>query len=70
MNVTSTASVLPCTPADVAGFLSVVFVSPQKFDPKSLGSTFRKEFLISHLYILLIVASSRCRVVVPSCYLV
>lgn len=41
MNVVSTASVLPCTPADVAGFLSVVFVGPHKFSSKSLGSTFR-----------------------------
>lgn len=41
MNVTSTESVLPRTPADVAGFLSVVFVCPQKFDARFLGSTFR-----------------------------
>ncbi|KAF8426441.1 hypothetical protein L210DRAFT_3420646, partial [Boletus edulis BED1] len=41
VNIISTASVLPRTPADVAGFLSVVFVGPRKFDPKSLGTTFR-----------------------------
>ncbi|KAF8838828.1 hypothetical protein BDN67DRAFT_906716, partial [Paxillus ammoniavirescens] len=41
MNVVSTASVLPRTPADVNGYLSIVFVGPSKFDPKNLGSMFR-----------------------------
>ncbi|KAG1801877.1 hypothetical protein EV424DRAFT_1271252, partial [Suillus variegatus] len=41
MNVMSTASVLPCTPADINGFLSVVFIGPDKFDPKRMGTLFR-----------------------------
>ncbi|KAG1824209.1 hypothetical protein EV424DRAFT_1471943 [Suillus variegatus] len=41
MNVMSTASVLPQTPADINGFLSVVFIDPQKFDPKHMGTLFR-----------------------------
>lgn len=41
MNVVSTASVLPRTPADINGFLSVIFVGPGKFDPRHLGPTFR-----------------------------
>ena len=41
MNTVSTASVLPCTPADINGMLSVVFVGPQKLYPKSLGKMFR-----------------------------
>jgi hypothetical protein len=34
MNTMSTATVLPRTPSDVNGFLSVVFIGPEKFDPK------------------------------------
>ncbi|KAG2749901.1 hypothetical protein P692DRAFT_201712275, partial [Suillus brevipes Sb2] len=41
MNVVSTATVLPRTPADVNGLLSVVFVGPGKFDPNALGTVFR-----------------------------
>ncbi|KIJ08065.1 hypothetical protein PAXINDRAFT_139506, partial [Paxillus involutus ATCC 200175] len=41
MNVVSTASVLPRTPADVRGYLSVIFIGPGKFDPKQLGTVFR-----------------------------
>jgi len=41
MNVISTASVLPRTPADINGMLSIVFVGPGKFDPKSLEYVFR-----------------------------
>ncbi|KAG1735530.1 hypothetical protein EDB19DRAFT_1593493, partial [Suillus lakei] len=41
MNATSTASVLPRTPADVIGFLSIVFVGPGKFTPDQIGPTFR-----------------------------
>ncbi|KAG2126869.1 uncharacterized protein EDB93DRAFT_1070909, partial [Suillus bovinus] len=41
MNVMSTASVLPRTPADINGFLSVVFIGPDKFDPKRMGTLFR-----------------------------
>ncbi|KAG2135308.1 hypothetical protein DEU56DRAFT_871719 [Suillus clintonianus] len=40
-NVMSTASVLPRTPADINGFLSVVFIGPQPFDPKRMGMLFR-----------------------------
>ncbi|KAI6109344.1 hypothetical protein EV401DRAFT_1828411, partial [Pisolithus croceorrhizus] len=40
MNVVSTALVLPCTPADVTGLLSVIFVGPGKFDLKQLGTVF------------------------------
>ncbi|KAI6167448.1 hypothetical protein EDD17DRAFT_1773806 [Pisolithus thermaeus] len=40
MNIVSTASVLPCTPTDVTGLLSVVFVGPSKFNPKQLGTIF------------------------------
>jgi hypothetical protein len=41
MNVVSTAAVLPRTPADVNGLLSVVFVGPGRFDPNLLGTVFR-----------------------------
>ncbi|KAG2039386.1 hypothetical protein BDR03DRAFT_860019, partial [Suillus americanus] len=41
MNVVSTASVLPRTPADVNGLLSIIFVGPGKFDPAKVGSVFR-----------------------------
>ncbi|KAG2738320.1 hypothetical protein P692DRAFT_201731408, partial [Suillus brevipes Sb2] len=41
MNVVSTASVLPRTPADVNGFLSIVFVGPGKFKPEQMGPMFR-----------------------------
>ncbi|KAI5987248.1 hypothetical protein EDD15DRAFT_2120643, partial [Pisolithus albus] len=41
MNVVSTARILPRTPADVTGFLSVVFVGPGKFNPARLGTMFR-----------------------------
>ncbi|KAG2083698.1 uncharacterized protein F5147DRAFT_622204 [Suillus discolor] len=37
MNVMSTASVLPRTPADINGFLSVVFIGPDAFDPNRMG---------------------------------
>ena len=40
MNVLSTATVLPRTIADINDMLSVVFVGPQKFDPKLLGQMF------------------------------
>ncbi|KAG1873153.1 hypothetical protein F4604DRAFT_776525 [Suillus subluteus] len=38
MNVMSTVSVLPRTPADINGFLSVVFIG---FDPNRMGTLFR-----------------------------
>ncbi|KAG1781404.1 hypothetical protein EV702DRAFT_963136, partial [Suillus placidus] len=41
MNMVSTAAVLPRTPTDVNGFLSVIFIGPKKFDPKRFGSLFR-----------------------------
>ncbi|KAG2106190.1 uncharacterized protein F5147DRAFT_761758, partial [Suillus discolor] len=41
MNVVSTALVLPRTPADVNGLLSVIFVGPGKFDPAKAGTVFR-----------------------------
>ena len=41
MNVVSTASVLPRTPADINGMLSVVFVGPGKFRSDSLGPMFK-----------------------------
>ncbi|KAJ8591573.1 hypothetical protein M405DRAFT_734807, partial [Rhizopogon salebrosus TDB-379] len=41
MNVVSTVSVLPRTPADINGFISVVFVGPEKFDPKKFATLFR-----------------------------
>lgn len=34
-------SVISCTPSDVNGFLSVVFIGPEKFDAKQFGSLFR-----------------------------
>ncbi|KAG2340436.1 hypothetical protein BDR05DRAFT_937867 [Suillus weaverae] len=40
MNVMSTATVLPRTPEDINGFISVVFIGPDKFDPKCMGSLF------------------------------
>ncbi|KIK79168.1 hypothetical protein PAXRUDRAFT_36494 [Paxillus rubicundulus Ve08.2h10] len=40
VNVVSTASALPRTPADVNGYLSIVFFGPSKFDLKNLGSMF------------------------------
>ncbi|KAG0695352.1 hypothetical protein DFH29DRAFT_814280 [Suillus ampliporus] len=41
MNIVSTARVLPRTPADVNGLLSIIFVGPGKFDPAKLGAVFR-----------------------------
>ncbi|TFK17267.1 hypothetical protein FA15DRAFT_605446, partial [Coprinopsis marcescibilis] len=41
MNVVSTAKVLPCTPANIHGMLSVVFVGPEKFNSSKTGSMFR-----------------------------
>jgi hypothetical protein len=41
MNVMSTVSVLPRTPTDINGFLSVVFIGPEKFDPNRMGTLFR-----------------------------
>ena len=41
MNVVSTALVLPWTPADVNGFLSIIFVGPGKFKPEQMGPMFR-----------------------------
>ncbi|KAG2048434.1 hypothetical protein BDR06DRAFT_829248, partial [Suillus hirtellus] len=40
MNIMSTASVLPRAPADINGFLSVVFIGPEAFDPKPIGTLF------------------------------
>jgi len=41
MNIVSTASVLPRTPADINGMLSVVFIGPGRFKPDSLGPLFK-----------------------------
>ncbi|KAG2335743.1 hypothetical protein BDR05DRAFT_850635, partial [Suillus weaverae] len=41
MNTVSMATVLPHTPTDVNGFLSVVFIGPEKFDLKRMGTLFR-----------------------------
>jgi len=41
MNIVSTASVLPQTPADINGMLSVVFIGPGRFKPDSLGPLFK-----------------------------
>ncbi|KAG2746806.1 hypothetical protein P692DRAFT_20849406 [Suillus brevipes Sb2] len=41
MNVISTASVLPRTPSDVNGLLSIIFVGPGKFNLNQLGTVFR-----------------------------
>lgn len=41
MNVVSTASVLPRTPEDVNGMLSVVFIGPGKFNANNLGPMYR-----------------------------
>jgi len=43
MNVISTMTVfkLPRTPADINGFISVVFIGPEKFDPKKFATLFR-----------------------------
>ncbi len=41
MNTVSTATVLPHTPTDINGILSVVFVGAGNFNPKSLGKMFR-----------------------------
>ncbi|KAG2059210.1 hypothetical protein BDR06DRAFT_968177 [Suillus hirtellus] len=48
MNIVSIASVLPCTSADINSLLSVVFISPRKFDPKVLGTVFY--FMIALMY--------------------
>ncbi|KAL6301483.1 hypothetical protein BKA93DRAFT_708124, partial [Sparassis latifolia] len=40
LNVVSTASVLPRTPADVAGMLTVVFIGPHKFKPEYVGNMY------------------------------
>ncbi|KAG2742528.1 hypothetical protein P692DRAFT_20850795 [Suillus brevipes Sb2] len=39
--IVSTATTLPWAPADVNGFISVVLIGPEKFDPKRMGSLFR-----------------------------
>ncbi|KAG1759230.1 hypothetical protein EDD22DRAFT_782835 [Suillus occidentalis] len=51
MNIMSTASVLPQAPADINGFLSIIFVGPQKFDLKHMGTLFcvRKQKIWSFL---------------------
>jgi hypothetical protein len=41
MNVVSTARVLPRTPSDINGMLSIVFVGPGKFQPEKCGNLFR-----------------------------
>lgn len=41
MNIVLTASVLPCTPADINGFISIMFVGSGKFNPAHLGPLFR-----------------------------
>ncbi|KAG1876577.1 hypothetical protein DFJ58DRAFT_712827 [Suillus subalutaceus] len=41
MNTVSTASVLPRMPSDVNGFLSVIFIGPEQFDPSRLRTFFR-----------------------------
>ena len=41
MNVVSTASVLPRTPCDVNGFISVVFLGPRPVKAEELGAIFR-----------------------------
>jgi hypothetical protein len=41
MNVMSTAIVLPRTPSNINGFISVVFIGLDKFNPKRMGSLFR-----------------------------
>ena len=41
MNVNSTATVLPRTPPNVNGLLSVVFIGPSKFKPEYLGNMYR-----------------------------
>ncbi|KAG2142130.1 hypothetical protein BD769DRAFT_52350 [Suillus cothurnatus] len=41
MNIISTAMTLPRAPADVNGFISVVLIGPEKFDPKRMRSLFR-----------------------------
>jgi hypothetical protein len=40
MNTVSTVTVLPRTPSDVNAFLSIVFIGPEKFDPKRMGMLF------------------------------
>lgn len=61
MNVISTASILPCTPTDINGMLSVVFLGAGKINAQSLQNMFRvrkkkiEDFLIwlkdyNHLY--------------------
>jgi hypothetical protein len=41
MNMVSTATVLPRTPTDINGFLSVIFIGPKKFDARCFGSLFQ-----------------------------
>ena len=41
MNVDSTATMLPSTPADVNGLLSIAFIGPLKFKPEYLGNMYR-----------------------------
>ncbi|KAG2032288.1 hypothetical protein BDR03DRAFT_804396, partial [Suillus americanus] len=41
MDVVSTASVLPRTPADINGLLRIVFIGPGKLKPNQLGLNFR-----------------------------
>ncbi|KAG1808799.1 hypothetical protein EV424DRAFT_1350231 [Suillus variegatus] len=39
-NIISTVNVLPCTPADINGMLSVIFIGPDKMYPQSLNTIF------------------------------
>ncbi|KAH9829080.1 uncharacterized protein C8Q71DRAFT_799842 [Rhodofomes roseus] len=41
MYVISTTTVLPRTPADITGYLSVVFIGPHQIKASDLGNTFR-----------------------------
>ena len=41
MNVVSTAAVLPRTPTDINGMLSVVFIGPGKLKPEDLGQLYK-----------------------------
>jgi hypothetical protein len=41
MNIVFTASVLPRTPADINGMLSIIFVGPGKFKPDCFGPMFK-----------------------------
>ncbi|KAI6008497.1 hypothetical protein EDC04DRAFT_2582023, partial [Pisolithus marmoratus] len=65
MNVVSTARVLPQTPSDINGFLSIVFMGAKKIDPTNLGPVFRVHKAKVWSFLLWLCAHNRLYVHIP-----